>query len=311
MKKTEFQSRVSDNLSVAKGISALIVMAGHLGTGIPKYWVIVAAGLLVFSISSAYFTFLKYKEHYNFKQFWVQKRQRLLPKLIMIDLFLFLLFLYQEKEGLWSWQSIFNAVGLNGFLNWFLIHNPSPYGAGMWFFTLLLLFYLSFPLIKIFFNRAGDRVAIILSLCFLFLMNRFIVYGHALWLTTAGFFVGVFFASTKIRLKPFVSISIICLTMVLMALLHFVDINIFNFFFILIISSTMVLFLFEVRLPRLIIPPGKWLSALLLEIYLLHPYLEIHPTGSLRLDQSLSVVLIIFVAYILSLINKKLTFLLK
>lgn len=38
-----------------------------------------------------------------------------------------------------------HAVGLAGFLNWAAIPNQGALGAGLWLFTLLLIYYLAYP----------------------------------------------------------------------------------------------------------------------------------------------------------------------
>lgn len=126
-------ARVSENVSAAKGFCALVVMAGHIGTGIPNYWVVVAVGLLVFTISSGYFTWLRYCDEFRWQNFWYRKIVRLIPRLLVIEIFLFILFCARQSEGLWSWDTALYIIpGLPGFLVWFHVSNHSPYGAGMW-----------------------------------------------------------------------------------------------------------------------------------------------------------------------------------
>lgn len=115
---------------------------------IENFWVPVTIGLLVFSFSSGYFTSLKYNGNFSKKEFWLKKARRLGVNLAVINVFLLILFLIQGRSGIWTWHTIVSLLGLNGFLNWFYIRNLSPFGAGMWFFTLLLVFYLAYPVLE-------------------------------------------------------------------------------------------------------------------------------------------------------------------
>ncbi len=58
---------------------------------------------------------------------------------------------------------------MTGFLNWLDIENNSPFGAGMWFLTLLLIFYAFFPFLRLLFlNKKRDLVVTVFLLCFSF-----------------------------------------------------------------------------------------------------------------------------------------------
>lgn len=123
-----FSERTSKNISAAKGVAALTVMLGHYAS-IPNFWVVVTVGLLIFTISSGYFTWQRYHREFSWLHYWRGKAVRLGSRLIIIELFLFCLFLVEGRDGLWSWHTIVNLAGLNGFLNWFHIPNSSPYGG--------------------------------------------------------------------------------------------------------------------------------------------------------------------------------------
>jgi hypothetical protein len=130
-------SRVFDILKFG---SICLVFFGHFfGNQIPLIWIPVTTALLVFSFSSGYFTHLKYKPHLDVKAFWKNKFQRLGIKLFVINGFLLLMFIFQGRPDIWTWQTFVNMIGLTGILNWFHIPNLSPYGKGLWFFTLLII----------------------------------------------------------------------------------------------------------------------------------------------------------------------------
>lgn len=298
--------RVSINFSVAKGGAALIVMAGHIGTGIPDYWVVVTVGLLVFSISSGYFTWLRYHDKFEWQRFWRRKVARLIPNLLVIELFLFVLFLAQGREGLWSWHTVLNLAGLGGLLNWFHIPNQSPYGAGMWYLSLLLIFYAVYPLLERLYRRIGSLTVTASGILCLFALHHTVVYGHALWLTAAGFLVGVFLSSRQMRLPAVAAAGMAAATAIGMVVSHAIfKFDSANFFFILTIAVSGILFLFEIELPEIVRHVGGWLSGVLLEIYLLHPYLQVNPTGIYRLDQGISVAIVLLVAALLAWFAKR------
>ena len=199
-------NNISRNLSVAKGFSALTVMFGHY-THIPNFWVIVTIGMLIFSISSGYFTY--YNSHGSFScfQYWYRKGNRLIPHLLTINIFLFGLFLFQGKPGVWSIHTLVNLSGMNGLLNWFRIQNISPFGNGMWFLTLLIIFYVVYPLLEKFYrNKKVSIVFTILLLLFFYYMHLRIQFGHALWLTASGFPIGLYLARSKLSLSKHFSL---------------------------------------------------------------------------------------------------------
>ncbi len=307
--KDAYAVRESTNISAVKGFSALIVMAGHFGTGIPNYWVVVAVGMLVFTISSGYFTWLRYHGGFRLGIFWRRKLVRLIPRLLVIEFFLLALFILQGWEGLWSWDTAMYIIpGLPGFLAWFHVPNQSPYGAGMWFLSLLLIFYLVYPLLKRLYQKIGSFAATAGGLLCLFALHRAIVYGHALWLTAAGFLLGMFLASRQLRPSAVVSLIVTLAFTIIMVASHAIfKFDAANFFYILTVAMGGILFIREINLPKIVTHVGGLLSGILLEIYLLHPYLLVKPTGIYRLDQGVSVALVLLVATGLAWFTKRVT----
>jgi len=182
---------VSRNFTVAKFFSILIVVFGHY----PKpfdIWVIVTIGLLIFAYSSGFFTYLKYNGDFDKKKFLWNKIERLSLNLMVVNVFLLIIFLIKREPGIWTWHSLINALGLNGWLTWLRIPNQSPFGAAMWFFTLLLIFYAIYPLLE-YLNR-NKIVSYIFAMVYIltaFHLNYLIPYGHMLWLTSCGFIAGM------------------------------------------------------------------------------------------------------------------------
>ncbi|PKN65018.1 MAG: hypothetical protein CVU57_12915 [Deltaproteobacteria bacterium HGW-Deltaproteobacteria-15] len=70
----------------------------------------------------------------------------------------------------------------------------------MWFFTLLIIFYAICPALELI-NRKDtlSKIFTLVVIIILFILNQNVKYGHALWITAAGFPLGVFFSR-----RPFV-----------------------------------------------------------------------------------------------------------
>ena len=140
------RQEVSENFTLAKFLAIILVSTGHYFEG-SLLWVPVTVGLFVFAFASGYFTAIKHTPSLPLKAFWSAKLKRLGPSLIVINLFLLALFLLQGREGIWHPHTLLGITGLSGFLNWLDIKSQSPFGAGLWFLTVLLLFYLIYPLL--------------------------------------------------------------------------------------------------------------------------------------------------------------------
>ena len=154
--------QVSDNFTLAKFLAIILVSTGHYFDG-SLLWVPVTVGLFIFAFASGYFTSLKHSPEMPLGKFWLAKARRLGPPLIVINLFLGILFLVQGREGIWHPHTLLGMTGLTGFLNWFGIANQSPFGAGLWFMTVLLLFYLLYPLLAKLLITRGAAIAFLLS----------------------------------------------------------------------------------------------------------------------------------------------------
>lgn len=299
--------RISRNFHVAKFCAIFLVIIGHFFKDKEILWVPAAIGLLIFSYSSGYFTFLKYNGDFNKKSYWGKKVERLGINFIVINLFLLILFLIQGRSGIWTWHTLINITGLNGFLNWFRVPNLSPFGAGMWFFTLLLIFYLFYPYLEIT-NRKKviSILSVITTILVLFYLNTLIEYGHALWLTACGFFMGIFFARNNFRLSNWLNIVLFIVILIFTFYFNYViKIKDYNFFFILLLAVFTVFLIESLEIPNYIVVLSTFFSAALLEIYLLHPYLLIQPAKSELINFILSIGLIVFISKMLQLISNE------
>lgn len=301
----KIDQNISNNFHIVKVLSIVAVISGHYFREFTFLWVPVAIGLLIFSYSSGFFTWLKYNEHYDKKAFWMQKVERLGLNLAVINIFLLILFLIQGKPEVMTWHTIVNMLGLTGFLNWFHISNTSPFGAGMWFFTLLLIFYFSYPAIE-YLNRkkSTSYLFVFFFVVLAYYLHCHIKYGHALWLTACGFVVGVFFARNGIGVTGRLSVSIFGVILGIMLWFNYLlGIKNYNFFFILFLGILCIFSLKDIQFPGFLLMVGSLFSGCLLEIYLIHTYLFIEPTGYRFVNFAISLFIILSSAKILQLIT--------
>lgn len=294
---------------MAKVLSIFTVVLGHSHLLPVNIWVTVTIGLLVFSFSSGYFTSLKYNGDFSKKEFWLKKAKRLGVNLIVINVFLLILFLIQGRSGIWTWHTIVNMLGLNGFLNWFYIQNLSPFGAGLWFFTLLLVFYLTYPVLEwINRNKIISYLFVVFFVIVAFYLQKHIVYGHALWLTACGFVTGVFCARNDINISLNVSALVSGVMLATMFSLNYLlGIKDYNFFLILFLAVFGIFYFINLKLSGLLVVPASYFSGCLLEIYLIHTYLFVEPTGYRFADFVISFLLILLSAKILQIISSAMT----
>ncbi len=221
-------------------------------------------------------------------------------KLGVINLFLLILFMFEGRDGIFGIHTLINVLGFNGFLNWLRVPNESPFGAGMWFFTLLLVFYAIYPALERI-NRKNVTSVIFTSLTviILFILNLKITYGHALWITAAGFPIGLFFSKYEVFVNYRYSIPLFFIALFIAGLLnYYFHSNTFNFYLLLLMAYFLISTFFSIKIQFVhffTIP----LSSCILEMYLLHPYLFFKITGQKVIDFLFSIFCIIIVSKIL------------
>jgi hypothetical protein len=296
-----FSPDASLNFSVAKVMAIFTVVAGHWFAG-TILWIPVTFGLFVFAFSSAYFTSRIYGVKIDKKRFWRKKLERLGLRFWVILSFLMIV-LAVEGRPILHWHTLIHFAGLSGVLNWLAIPNRSALGAGLWFFTLLLLFYVGYPyLAKLGQSESIARpVAIAAFVGAVFLEERIKV-GHELWLTSLGFILGVLYglhepASSARRAFFVAGLACICL----LGINLFSSYRQFNTLLIAISSIAISLWLSKAKLPswRILKELAK-LENYLLEIFVIHTYLFIHMTENSVADFAASVLLIVFTAMAIS-----------
>jgi hypothetical protein len=121
-----------------------------------------------------------------------------------------------------------------------------------------------------------------------------------LWLTAFGFFLGVFIERNRIIPSPSFSVALAIAATAIMVLMNYGFIGKqYNYYFLLFISVATVLWLTKVKLPQKFGYPFHSLSRFVLEIYFIHTYLFIRPTGFTVFDFAISMICIITIALML------------
>jgi len=268
-----YRPYISSNFTIAKVISIFAVVVGHYFGGIT--WVAATIGLFIFGFSSGYFSHARYTDGFSKRKFWRRKLERLAYDMVAADLFLLVLFLLQGRSGIFTWHSMMAVTGLSGWLTWFGIYNQSPYGHGLWFFTLLINFYLLYPWVE---RMVRPRIAggVVIAGCVVgcLLLHRVLPMGHMLWLTAASFLLGVYAHRMDFHLPSRFAWSLVVLAFVSMALFRYgAGIVYLNYLSLFVACVATVLLLLSVPLPAGRLRPLAALSPYLLEIYLLHTYL--------------------------------------
>lgn len=297
----------SFNFKLAKVIGILIVATAHFYPG-TILWVPSSIALFIFGFSSAYFTHLKYGSCFEVVPYWVNKFSRLVCPLLVISGFLILVSLMFSTKSILVWQTPLHIMGLGGVLDWLHIFNASPLGNGMWFFTVLLLFYGAYPLFRIVNQHAwSSRGFLLVAFVSLTYCHFHFPIGYDLWLTAFSFIFGVYIAARPFFLSNQVYLVSGIASVVGMVVLNFIlKVNGYNYFLILATSAILALWLREARLPAWLPKVVGYLEDVVLEIYLVHTYLFLSFTGSKFANYVLSMCLIIITAKLLQVVAKHL-----
>ena len=185
---------VSYNFHVAKVLSILMVATGHYFGGL--LWIPTTIALFIFAFSSGYFSALKYRGDFSIGKFWTAKILRLGYSLLFINAFLVILFLFQGRTGIFSFDSVLGMFGLSAALSWFGLPYHSPFGEGLWFLTVLWLFYLAYPLVERINRNSAAAFVFMLSMLFITtILSAEIKSAYTLWMVVFAFLFAVCFLS--------------------------------------------------------------------------------------------------------------------
>ncbi len=164
---------------------------------IKNIWILGDIAMFYFSMSSAYFTAMRYQSASAMHGYWSRKISRIGLQFLFVNAIIFLYCVWARPEGVFSFHTLVVFLGLDGFLNWFRIHNQSPLGAGQWFITALFLFYVLYPVLDRTFRSKRSLNLLLGAAAVLACMGQsWLPYGHALWSTSFGFIAGFYSCRT-------------------------------------------------------------------------------------------------------------------
>jgi hypothetical protein len=288
--------RASLNFSVAKVIAIFTVLAGHWFSG-TILWIPVTFGLFVFAFSSGYFTSKIYGDKLDRARFWRKKLERLGLRYWTILAFLALV-VGLRGGTVFHWHTLVHLLGLSGVLNWLAIRNASGLGAGLWFFTLLLIFYFAYPyLARAAVSRPRAALISVLATGAAIYLQDHVHVGHELWLTALGFVLGVMYGAHELRLQPRWPAACAVAGCALLLAANAVGYGTLNTALITVVSIALALWLSKARIPASgMVRRIASLDAYLLEIFLIHTYLFVHPSGNKLLDLAVTVPLVLVAA---------------
>lgn len=271
------QDHISSNYSTAKAWSILVVVVGHF---LPEtqIWAAAQLALFVFAFASAFFTSTRYPEVRDIGAFWQKKVARLGLPLLVINLFLCLVFILKSTPGVFSWHTPLALIGLSGFYDWLGIRNQSPFGYGLWFLTLLLLFYGLYPWLSAVVRlRPRTTLASFGALCVAGM--HWAPMPYALWPTLFGFAYGLYVSSRapEYRMSPPV-LGALTTLLLLLLVVSLSGMKWATPYLLVALSVLLVHLLLQRPLPRFLVTWSIPFQACVLEIYVIHTYLFLPTT---------------------------------
>lgn len=296
---------LSQNFSIAKVLAILVVVSSHWFKNMPL-WIPATIALFIFGFSSTFFTGRIHGRSVDVRAFWKNKVQRLGIRYWFILGMLSVLLILQGKE-VFHWHSLVHLMGMSGILNLFGA-SESGLGRGLWFFTLLLLFYVLYPfLAKQLIASQKTNALLAMVVVALLILNQEIRIGFALFLTMIGFILGIYVGVNRFQFSRTLLHAVILASVVVFGVLNaFLAYRGLNNLLLFILSTALALWLTVAACPRLrIVGAIVKLEKYLLEIYLIHSYLFIRPTGVSVVDFLISLGLILAVAMILNTAGNK------
>lgn len=290
---------VSRNFSIAKVIAIFIVVADHWFKE-SNIWILSTVALFVFGFASAFFTARLNGVDVPVRAFWNKKVRRLGVRYWFILGVLTIILILRGRD-VFHWHSIVHFIGLSGVLNLFG-PSMSALGGGLWFFTLLLFFYAAYPLLA-YRLLASTRTSVAMAAVTIGLLalDHAIKMGFSLWLTMLGFVIGTYIGVNRFRTNAAIlNLVLVAIPLLIVVANVVLGLRAFN---------SVLIFAFSLAMSLRLTHPGLRLGSLrflvpletcLLEIYLIHSYLFIHPTGNGIIDFIISLVWIVAAAIVLN-----------
>jgi hypothetical protein len=268
----------------------------------------IAIALAVFAFSSAYFSALRYPAPVSVGAFWRAKIVRLGPPLLVINAFLTLLFVLQGRPGLLDWQTPFAMLGLSVPLDWYGLPHTTPFGSGLWFFTVLVGFYLVYPLLAGRFAGRNAHFALAVLVVATSWQQMHSTLGYMLWLVVLAFGIGLWAQAVHWRPGRALSVAAVCLlTPALLGASLLKLGSSLNYALLVCLCFAVLACLMNTPMPGRKLAVFAWLEPCVLEIYLVHQYTQIRIPGlPLAVNYVLTMATLIAVALALSHLRKML-----
>ncbi|WP_169332905.1 acyltransferase family protein [Desulfovibrio oxyclinae] len=251
------------------------VYHGSRGVIMYNFWIPVDTGLCFFAITSGFFIARRYPPGADMRIYWRNKVRRLFVVYLIVNLFLAALFVVQGRPDILGWHSLVSWLGMSGFLNWFHINNQSPFGLGVWFLTLLLIFYVLFPLFNGMLTHPGVLDTLLVGgFAATLILPETNPYGVALWSTAYGYVVGIYMARRGLQLRPGVGVALLAAGVLAGVVIKGLSLGYGAYGVISLLGAGIALFVLgtakSYRMP--------WLDAVgdvLLPVYIIHQYFQV------------------------------------
>lgn len=302
----KISASISLNFSLAKVASILCVVASHWFYE-SRLWVLAVTGLFIFGFSSMYFTATNEGTHVNLFKFWKRKLERLGVRYWFL---LTVIMLYCAAQGMtvFHWHTLVHYVGLSGALNLFG-SSESAVGMGLWFYSVLLMFYLIYPALAVYFTRyPSPYCAPALATLLLISIQVFYNPGYFFYMTILSFTLGIYCGLNQVNLSKLQMMAMLLCGLIAFSIFSVVAKNVFAStasLFVFAFASCLLLTKIELSANVFLKKLAK-LEAYLLEVFLIHMYLFVRPSGNSYLDFGISLILIWVVAIGLNFLGNKL-----
>lgn len=189
-----YKDRVSTSFHWIKILSLQMVIAGHFWSNEFSFlWLPTTVGLILFGFISSYYTISPRHFEKTPLQYWWYKAKSFYPLywILSVSILVVEYIRTESLEKILHPHTLVHLMGMTGFINWLGIDNQSVLGNGLWFLTVLILFWILYPFVRTLYHSrfalyliSGIMGAVSIVVTLLFPM------GHMLALTVWGFLMG-------------------------------------------------------------------------------------------------------------------------
>lgn len=243
--------------------------------------------------------------------FYLKRMSRIYSSLFVCLSVVAVFHLYLSYDVL-NQHSILHYLGLSLFFNLLQVKNMSSIGSGLWFITVILILYLTLPIIKMLYEHHNRRIHIVLIIIICLFFEK-IMYGAASsWNVIMAFQIGCYFKLNMdiktFKKKRFLLVSCLLIFMDGLSKNGIIS-NEIRDFLLPMFSFFVVPFLYNIgcMCPKYLKKYVVLFSSISFEVYILHFYfinenlIQLFPEiTSLWSHMALSLSIVLPIAYILS-----------